>query len=314
MNDGAGAMRKLPLRLLVVFLVFLSGCATLESSRLIKEHPPDLPLRVELTEVPFHSQEAYQCGPAALATLLNWSGDPVSPGALAPQVYSPARKGSLQPDMITALRRHGRVAYPLTGMESLLTEVAGGNPVIVLQNLGLSWYPVWHYAVVIGYDLEEETVILRSGKIRREVLSMSLFERTWARSGKWGILVLPPERLPARADEKTYLEAAVGLEKASQWAAAAKAYETALGRWSERLGGLMGLGNSRYALGDLAGAEQAFAAAIRAHPDAAPAFNNLAQVLSERGKKEEALVAAKRAVELGGPLVETYRKTLKEIE
>ncbi|MDH4100169.1 MAG: PA2778 family cysteine peptidase [Nitrospirota bacterium] len=314
MRFPVGAIHELPLRLLPLILLFLSGCATLETTRLVSDHPADLPSRVELSEVLFHPQEDYQCGPASLAMLLNWSGDAVTPDDLVSQVYSPARKGSLQPDMITATRRHGRIAYPLSGMENLLAEIAAGNPAIVLQNLGLSWYPVWHYAVVIGYDLEEKTVILRSGKTRREVLSMKLFERTWARSGKWGMLVLPPDRLPGRVDEKLYLESVVGLERASQWSAAITGYETALARWPESLGAMMGLGNSRYALGNLAGAEEAFRKAVRRHPGEGASFNNLAQVLSDRGKKEEALVAARRAVELGGPLAETYRQTLEEIE
>lgn len=300
--------------LFIYIVLSLSGCATLESSRLINERPATIPPRAELTAVPFHPQEVYQCGPASLATLLNWSGDPVTPEELSPQVYTPSIKGSLQNEMVTAARRHGRIAYPVSGMENLLAEVAAGNPVAVLQNLGLSWYPVWHYAVVVGYDLDEGEVILRSGRLRREALPMRLFERTWARSGMWGMLALPPDRLPARPDKIRYLDAVVGLERALQWEAAAKGYETALSQWPDSLGALMGLGNSRYALGNAAGAEEAFRCAARLHPDAAPAFNNLAQVLSERGKRDEALAAAKRAVEIGGPLVETYRATLREIE
>jgi hypothetical protein len=44
------------------------------------------------------------------------------------------------------------------------------------------------------------------------------------------------------------------------------------------------------------------------------AFNNLAQVLWDQGKQQDALEAAYRAVDLGGPLVEEYRRTLKEIQ
>jgi len=53
--------------------------------------------------------------------------------------------------------------------------------------------------------------------------------------------------------------------------------------------------------------------ATQEHPEAAAAFNNLAQVLSERGKLEAALAAAERAVSLGGPLLATTQATLDEI-
>ena len=92
---------------------------------------------------------------------LAWSGLRIDPDDLAPQVYTPSLKGSLQPAMITAARRHSRVAYPISGANALLQEIAAGHPVIVLQNLGLSWIPVWHYAVVIGYDLNQEVIILQ---------------------------------------------------------------------------------------------------------------------------------------------------------
>lgn len=55
---------------------------------------PEDPAR-ELIEVPFFPRTAHQCGPAALATVLNWSGVGTTPEALAHQVYIPDRKGGL---------------------------------------------------------------------------------------------------------------------------------------------------------------------------------------------------------------------------
>jgi tetratricopeptide (TPR) repeat protein len=76
----------------------------------------------------------------------------------------------------------------------------------------------------------------------------------------------------------------------------------------------MGLGNSYYALGELESAEAAFREATRRFPTDGMAFNNLAQVLWDQGKQQDALEAASRAVDLDGPLVDEYRKTLKEIQ
>ncbi|MEJ2659078.1 MAG: PA2778 family cysteine peptidase, partial [Desulfobacterales bacterium] len=273
-----------------------------------------IPSRVELEAVPFFPQKADQCGPAALAAALQWSGLAITPENLTHEVFTPEKKGSLQTALIGAARRHGRIAYVLSGPEDLFREVAAGNPVIVLQNLGLSWYPVWHYAVVIGYDLTEKTVVLRSGSITRKVVSFRVFENTWARSKHWGLLILRPDQFPAAVQEDRFTEAVFGLEKARRFRDAIDGYRTVLTRWPGHLPALIGVGNCYYALGELKNAETAFKKTIRFHPESGPAFNNLAQILFELGKKQEALAAARKAVSLGGPLSSAYQKTLEEIQ
>ena len=276
--------------------------------------PENVPASFELDAVPFYPQEKYQCGPATLAMALTWSGLQITPDELKDQVYTPSRKGSLQLAMVSATRRHGKLAYEINDPDSLFPEIAAGHPVIILQNLGLSWIPVWHYAVVIGYDVAAEDVILRSGTTKREVMSYFLFDKTWARSKYWGLLVLDPDQLPEKAEEIKYLTAVLGLEKARQFQASVTGYRTALTRWPESLNARMGLGNSFYAMGDLKDAEQAFREATQLHPNAAAAYNNLACVLLEQGRNQEALAAAQHAVELGGPMKAEFVKTLQEIQ
>jgi hypothetical protein len=298
--------------LLAGWLIF-NGCAAV-SVKKWHQDAAGLPKQYELNTVPFYPQEQYQCGPASLAMVLGWSGLPITPNELTPQVFTPGRKGSLQPDMITAARRHGRVAYAITGADALLKEVAAGHPVIVLQNLGLSWIPVWHYAVVIGYDLDKDMISLHSGITNRKITALSTFEHTWARSKYWGLVVLPPDRLPATAEEHSYVEAVMGLERAEQWAAAVAGYKTALRRWPQSFGAHIGLGNSYYGQGDLKAAEEILQETTRSFPGQGIAFNNLAQVLWEQGKEQEALKAARQAVELGGPNMAKYLETLDMIQ
>jgi tetratricopeptide (TPR) repeat protein len=305
--------RALALGLLGAVFLFASGCGSLQSKRLVRT-PGDLAQRVELKEVPFFPQEAYQCGPAALATVLNAAGASVSPKGLAPQVYLPERQGSLQLELVGATRQHGFIPYVLEPrLADVLKEVEAGNPVLILQNLGVSWYPKWHYAVVVGYDLPQKEIILRSGPVARHVRSLRRFEYTWRRSGYWAIVTMPPERLPRTASETRYVHAIVDFERVQRWREATRAYETALSRWPHNLVAQIGLGNSRYAGSELSDAEAAYRRATRDHPQAAPAFNNLAQVLAEQGRLAEAEAAARRAVQLGGPLEKRYEDTLREI-
>lgn len=263
--------------------------------------------------VPFFAQEDKHCGPAALAMVLAWSGLDVAPFDTAPLLFTPARGGTFQHDLLAGARRYGRLAVAIEQPSDLLAEVAAGHPVLVLQNLGLGWHPVWHYAVVIGYDLPARELVLHSGRERDRVMSLDTFERTWARAGQWGLVILPPGQLPASGEEHRVIETAAGLERAGQPDAAIAAYSAILERWPMSEGALIGLGNARYASGDLEGAELALRRATLLHPDAAAAWNNLAHVLAERGLREQALVAARTAVALGGPHAGQSRATLREV-
>jgi tetratricopeptide (TPR) repeat protein len=291
----------------------LAGCTATRVGGLLAEAPAGLPAAAEIASTPFFAQADYQCGPAALAMALGHAGRAATPETLLPQVYLPARKGSLQAEMLATARRHGTLAYPLAPrLEDLLREIAAGNAVIVLQNLALDWAPQWHYAVAIGYDLEARELVLRSGTTRRLAMALDPFERTWARSGHWAMLALAPDRLPATASEPAYLAAAAALERVSP-AAARRAYASALTRWPSSAAARLGEGNAAYAMGDLESAAAAYARATQDHPQAADAWNNLAQALHELGRRDAALAAARRAVALGGPRATAYRETLEDI-
>jgi hypothetical protein len=294
-------------------LLVLSGCATTAPDKW-RQAAGNIPPRHKLTAVPFYPQKEYQCGPASLAMVLSWSGLQIGPDELTPQVYTPSIKGSLQPAIVAATRRQGRVAYPISGANELLQEIAAGHPVIVLQNLGLSWIAVWHYAVVIGYDIDADVIILHSGTSAQKKTLIRTFENTWARGDHWGLLVLPPDRLPATAEEEPWISAVVGLEKARQWSAAIEGYQTALHQWPQSFSAHIGLGNSYYAMGNLKSAKAVLQKTTRQFPHAGVAFNNLAQVLWEQGQKQEAIKAARQAVKLGGPHAAQFQKTLDEIK
>jgi tetratricopeptide (TPR) repeat protein len=296
----------------------LAGCASAPQTQQLLQTATGLPSQHEITDTPFFPQQRYQCGPAALATALTYSGVDIDAAALVDEIYLPSRQGSLQIEILASSRRHARLPYRIAPqMSALLSEVAAGNPVLVLQNLGLSWTPQWHYAVAVGFDIAQQEIVLRSGTEARHRVNMNTFELTWARSQYWGIVVLPPDKLPATATADSYLRSVVNLEGTQQndrWQLANQAYRTALTRWPGNLVAQMGLGNSAYQLADLNAAEQAFRHAIHDHPDAAAAHNNLAQVLLERGKLSEAEKQARHAVALGGPHLESYRATLADIQ
>jgi tetratricopeptide (TPR) repeat protein len=273
-----------------------------------------LPDRVELANVPFYAQEQYQCGPAALAMVLTYAGVSRTPEDMTGLVYLPGRKGSLQPEMLAATRRMGLLPYRLDAEpDAALQELAAGHPVVVLMNLRFDLLPEWHYAVLDGYDLTRQEVILRSGADRRLVMTLHDFDRAWAKSGRWAFVALPPDQIPASATESGYVDAVTALERVSPQSARI-AYASALAKWPGDLIARIGLGNLAYGRHDLTAAESEYRRATVDHPDSADAWNNLAQVLHELGNHPAALEAANRAVAIGGPRLATYQATRETIE
>lgn len=295
------------------FLLALAGCASLvpQTMELRDAWPAGVAVRTEIGEVPFFPQEDYQCGPAALATALVHSGSQVTPEDIVGQVYIPARQGSLQIEMLAAARRHGRISYQLSPrFEHLLREVASGNPVIVLQDNGAGPVTNWHYAVVVGFDYPAGELYLRSGTTRRLAIPFTVFEYTWRKGDYWAMVTMPPDRIPVTAGETGYVAAISAMERVGDAGAVKAAYGAALERWPDNVAASIGLANRHYALGALAQAEQVLRRAAGRHPDSAAVLNNLAQVLTDLDRNDEALVFIERAAQPpGSPFAEAVRET-----
>jgi hypothetical protein len=282
----------------------LSGCASFvpQTIELRTIWPADVPRVTELTDTPFFPQTEYQCGPAALATVLGKAGAKVAPDDLVQEVYLPGRKGSLQVEMMAAPRRHGLVGSQLpAAYDALLREVAAGRPVLVLQNLGFWPFDNWHYAVVVGFDYEKGELYLRSGATERQALPFTIFEVTWKRSGYWAMVVTPPGTIPTTATEATYLPALVAFERGATPAQSRTAWEAFQARWPGNALASIALSNRYYADRNLAKAIAVLRLAEQKNPESAEVLNNLAQMLSDQGDDDEALVFAERAAAIKGP-------------
>lgn len=256
-----------------------------------------LPARVDLKDTPFFAQEQHQCGPASLAMALGAASYPSSPKELAQMVFLPDREGSLQAEMLVAARRRGALAYVIPPkFDAVLRELAAGRPVVVLQNLGLSFASRWHYAVAIGYDLPTQQMILHSGPMERETMSFRTFGHTWGRSKNWAMVVLAPGQLPLRVDVTELEKSLAALEKYAEPAHMLRYYDAASQRWPDNYLFRMGLGISAYNAGKLDLAESAFRTVTAMKPDNTAALNNLATVLQDLGRLDEALIVADQAV------------------
>lgn len=284
------------LRFWIVLIFTTGGCAT-SSFRQMEQATSHLPPQAQIENVPLILQKDNFCGPAALAMVLQWSGDNAHMDDLAKQVYTPDLQGTLQTDMLSAARRHGRLALVLTRPQDVFEEVSQGHPVIVLQNLGLSWYTRWHYAVVVGYDLQKGEVYLNSGESQRTTLALDTFANTWARAQNWSLLVLPTSKLPVSQRELDITTAAVALEETAGPQKAKPVYREILKKWPKSIGARFGLSNTLYAEKNKMGAADELRQVVKDYPQMAPAWHNLSLILKELKKTKEAEAAAIKAQE-----------------
>ncbi len=290
--------------------VGLSGCALTPKLDGLHLATVEGEPRFELTETPFHPQEMHQCGPAALATVLGAGGIAVTPETLADEVYIPGREGSLQAELVAAVRSHERVAVRLQPhLESVLAPLRERRPVLLLQNLGFKNLPRWHYAVLVGWNAADDRLILRSGGDARERMSLARFLQTWDLGGRWAVVIADPlTPPPAAVDPHDWIAAVAPLESLGRADHALVAYDAATWRWPDEPLVWQALANARYAMGDLAGAEQALDTAVDLQASPA-ALNNLAQIRIERGCPHEALKTLDRIGDIPPTLAGTVADT-----
>ena len=294
-------MWRLPL-----LLVLLAGC---QAADIAPEGRA-----VELSSVPFIAQNTDQCGPAALATVLSFSGASTGLSEARRAVYLPGRKGSVQPEFPAAIRQRGLIPYALAPeFDALRQELESGRPVLVFQNLGLSILPRWHYAVVVGYDPGEDQVILRSGMQRRHIVSRRAFLASWKRGGHWAYSVLRPGEIPASATALDYLLAVAELETLGHRARALESYRAATLRWPEVSSSWLGIGNIYYHRGELGQARLSYQRALDVDPDDLAARNNLAHTIAVLGCPERALAVLEAFFETDRAASKLLRETRIEI-
>lgn len=303
---------QLRLGVLLFMTSLLFACShTPQSNQLAQQ--PFSPRQVELTDVPFFPQTEYQCGPAALATVMQYRGIAIEPEALTEQVYIPEKQGSLQVEMVAAARRQGLIPYLLAPqLNDLLTEVAAGNPVLVMQNLGYNWKPFWHYAVVVGFDLDSQQVILRSGTNERWETTLKTFERTWARSEHWAVVIVEADNIPQTAQLAAWLQTAYAAEQTGQLQSAERAYRAAIKQWPTNKQPGIALANLLYQQERFVEADQQYADLIATFADAAPLYNNRAYTLAARRCHQAAIASAACAAKLA-PDEPNIQETFKEM-
>lgn len=170
---------------LPLLCVFFATCAPYPVSR-------DLPLETSkvIEGVPLYPLEAHRCGPASLASVLNYWGAAVSPEEVSAAIYSDSAKGTLNVDMVLYTQSRGLRAEQIRGsIKKIQQAIDAGIPPIVLVDHGFWVYQRNHYMVVVGYG--EGGLIVNSEAGKQRLIGYEEFRRWWKRANFWTLLVSP---------------------------------------------------------------------------------------------------------------------------
>jgi tetratricopeptide (TPR) repeat protein len=222
------------------------------------------------------------------------------------------RGGVMSIDLVLAARQKGFDARLVTGDQQMVErELLDGRPVIlmlqVIQAPGKE-YDFFHYVVLDGIDQDKQLIRTQFGDSKARWVKFERMESAW-QGGAYTALIIRPRDSTAES-----LRAAVVLEENGQLAEAANAYRQILASHPDSIVAWTNLGNAESQLGNRAAAEEAFRRAVALDPSAADALNNLAWLLYEEKRLDEAETLAQRAVSSPAPDAWMRLDTLARIQ
>src|SRR5260370_370737 len=215
--------------------------------------------------------------------------------ALLPKV----RGGVLTGDTLIAARQKGFDARLVTGDREVVTrELREGRPVILMLQVVDSpghAYDFFHYIIADGIDPERGLIRTQFGDGKARWVTFERLEKAWSGGGHAAIFIQPRDPVAGS------IRAAVALEEEGKTADAANAYRTLLTAHPESLLAWTNLGNVEMQLGHKAAAEEAFRKALALDAGDRDALNNLAWLLFQQKRLDEAESLARKAVARHGP-------------
>ena len=274
-----------------------------------RSHAPTTAASV-VENVPMQKWDIKSCGAGALSAVLQHYGDPVSMAEWDAKLPK-TRGGVMSIDLVLAARERGFDASLVTGDAGLVdAELRAGRPVIlmlqVIQAPGKG-YDFFHYIVLDGHDPQKNLYRVQFGDGKARWARLDRIEPAW-KPTKYATVVIRPADPNAKA-----LRAAVQLEDEGKYALAAQGYREILARDPNHLLAWTNLGNAEMRLGRATAAEDAFRKALEIQPEAADTLNNLAWLLYEQKRHDEAEPLARRAAATKAPDAWTRLDTLARI-
>ena len=245
-----------------------------------------------IPDMPMQKWGIESCGAGSLSTVLQHYGDATTMQQWD-ETLPKTRGGVMTIDMLIAARQKGYDAKLVTGNREVVEqELRAGRPVILMLQVVDAFgkkYDFFHYVVADGIDPAQSLIRTQFGDGQARWVTFDRLEKAWT-GGAHTVLLIHPR------DVEDSLRAAVMLEEQGKYADAATQYRGILSSHPDSVVAWTNLGNAESQLGHAPEAEEAFRKALEIAPQSSDALNNLAWLLYQQKRFDEAELLARRAV------------------
>ena len=246
-----------------------------------------------IPNMPMQKWGIESCGAGSLSTVLQHYGDSTTMQQWD-MTLPKTRGGVMTIDLLIAARQKGFDARLVTGNREIVEEeLRAGRPVILMLQVIDSpgkGYDFFHYIVADGIDAERSLIRTQFGDGQARWVSFDRLEKPWAGGAHTAVLIHPRDAI------EDSLRAAVALEEEGKYADAVATYREILSTHPDSVVAWTNLGNAESQLAHASEAETAFRRALEIAPQSSDALNNLAWLLYQQKRYEEAEMLARRAV------------------
>lgn len=140
--------------------------------------------------VPFIKQKDKYCGPAAMASVMQFYGNETGQDEIAEAVFTPGLDGALISDMENYAKAQGYQTEAVNGSEESLTALIDeGTPAILLVDRGKWKVSVPHYYVVYGYDPVKEVFMLHTGEKGGQEIPYGKLDGEWKKMNRLMLVI-----------------------------------------------------------------------------------------------------------------------------
>lgn len=288
------------LLLLSCLMSLLLGCASLPATPVEAPSQPNAQGFHYLESVVPVAQTAYQCGPAALESVIRHWGKEADAEQIGRSLSDSGTRGVLNFSLARYARDQGFWTEIRQGeREDLRQWIQSGIPPVVMLRVGPLGIPIYHFIVLKGFNDEEQIFYANTGHPATRAIRYAPFFKRWDQADDWTLLICPPEKVNWKLSGEQSTDLGLLLERAGRLGLAESWYQTALAKDSMNQSARFNLANLYSKTNRVSQAKAIYQELFKEKPGWAPASNNLAWICLEEGNPQEAVRVIETALQAG---------------